>query len=653
MNIKKIEVTSEFWKKYRELIVDAVLPYQWSVMNDEGDIQIADEPGGNPIESQHSHAIANLKIAAGLEEGEFSGYPFQDTDVYKWLEAAAYSFSYHPDDNLKRMTDELIDLLEAAQEEDGYLVSYFQIEAPERKFKRLQQSHELYTMGHYIEAAVAYYEATGNEKALRIAKRMADCIDAHFGVEKGKIPGSDGHPEIELALARLYEVTHEEKYLKLAQYHIAIRGSQSDFYEEQNKKDGIKNNLIDGMEKFPPSYYQSSGPILEQETLDGHAVRVAYLCAGMAHVARLTNDKALAEACNRFWEDISMKRMYITGGIGSTNLGEQFTLDYDLPNDTMYGETCASVGMIFFAKEMLALQTNGKYGDVLEKELFNGALAGMALDGEHFFYVNPLEADPTVSKYNPSRAHVLTKRAEWFGCACCPSNIARLIASVDQYIYQVKEDVVLLDQYISSTVQFDNEVVIKQVNNYPWDNQLIVSIENPKNVAFQLAIRVPNWSYNKFELKLNGKHITQDVVDGFIYLTVTESIQIELTLDMTIQLIQANQNIRYDYEKVALQRGPIVYCTEEVDNGEKLWTMKLKVDGEKEAIYDEHLLEGVVKITAEGVQQAKEDSENSLYHPYKKPKFEDISMTFVPYYTWANREEGQMSVWQNTCSHCG
>lgn len=502
--LRAIKLTSDFWNNYRELIVKEVLPYQWEVMNDTAEINITHEPGGNEEHQTHSRAIQNLEIAAGMKAGEHNGYTFQDTDVYKWLEAAAYSLAYHPDEQLRQITDRLIDLIADAQDEDGYLVTFFQIEAPERKFARLKQSHELYTMGHYIEAAVAYYEVTGNKKALEIAERMADCMLMHFGVENGKIAGYDGHPEIELALGRLYELTKNEDYLSLAKFYIDERG-QDDFFDRQIEADGFERDVIDGMRNFPLSYYQAAAPIREQETAEGHAVRVVYLCTGMAKVARYTGDKSLLEACKRLWHNIVQQKMYITGGVGSTNVGESFTGNYDLPNDTMYGETCASVGMAFFAKEMLELENRGEYADVLEKQLFNGIISGMSLDGTHFFYVNPLQADPEVSDHNPSRNHVLTDRAEWFGCACCPSNVARLVASVDRYIYTVKEDTILSHQFISNQATFENGVSISQTSNYPWEGEIHYSVENPHSAKSTLGIRIPAWSQENFSIKVNGR----------------------------------------------------------------------------------------------------------------------------------------------------
>ncbi len=646
--LNHVDITSDFWKRYRELVVKEVLPYQWQVMNDEADIAIADDPQNNG-QDKNSHAVANLKIAAGEMEGHHYGFPFQDTDVYKWLEAAAYSFSYHPNDDLKTITDNLIDLIAKAQDDDGYLSTYFQIDAPERKFKRLQQSHELYTMGHYIEAGVAYYQATGNQKALDIATRMADCIDRNFGLEEGKIPGYDGHPEVELALARLYEATDDQKYLDLAHYFLNQRGQDPAFFEKQIKEDGdsMDRDLIPGMRDFPREYYLAAEPIADQKVPHGHAVRVVYLCTGMAYVARYTRDAALLAACDRFWNDLVKRQMYITGNIGQTTTGEAVTYDYDLPNDTDYGETCASVGMSFFAKQMLNIRAKGEYADVLEKELFNGAISGMALDGKHFFYVNPLEADPAASKGNPGKSHVLTHRADWFGCACCPANLARLITSVDQYLYTVTDDTILSHQFISNNAQFSDGVAINQSNNFPWSGDIHYDVKNPNGKAFKLGIRIPSWS-KKFGLEIDGEVKTLPVEDGFIYLDVTgKAVTIDLSLDMRVKFMRANNRASADFGKVAIQRGPIVYAAEQADNKAPLWSYEVDTKTKPIYAYDANLLNGVgvVKVSADQVELDSTDAD--LYAEDGDQTSETVDMTLVPYYAWANREDGQMRVWLN------
>ncbi|MCV3739805.1 glycoside hydrolase family 127 protein [Lentilactobacillus hilgardii] len=646
LNLQNINITSDFWERYRELVVKEVLPYQWKVMNDEADISISTDPQNNGRD-KNSHAVANLKIAAGKAKGHHYGFPFQDTDVYKWLEAAAYSFNYHPDTDLRKITDRLIDLISEAQDDDGYLSTYFQIDAPERKFKRLQQSHELYTMGHYIEAGVAYYQATGNQKALDIATRMADCIDDHFGLEDGKIPGYDGHPEIELALSRLYEETGNKKYLKLAHYFLKQRGQDPSFFEKQDRADGWDNEILQGMRDLPRSYYQAAEPIKDQKTADGHAVRVVYLCTGMAYVARYTGDKDLLESCRRFWNDIVRRRMYITGNIGSTTTGEAFTYDYDLPNDTMYGETCASVGMAFFARQMLNIEAKGEYGDILEKELFNGALSGMALDGKHFFYVNPLEADPAASKGNPGKSHVLTHRADWFGCACCPANLARLITSIDQYLYTVNDNTILSHQFIANEAKFGNNIKVIQANNFPWDGAIHYKIQNPSHTSFKFGIRIPTWS-KKFTLEVNGIAKSIPVQDGFVYLNIDDqAASIDLNLDMSVKLMRASNRVNADFEKSAVQRGPIVYAAEQADNQGPLWLYQLSPKSKADYHFNEKLLKGVgiIKITAS--REALDNDNAPLYTEEKQTNTESVELTLIPYYSWANRENGQMRVWFN------
>jgi hypothetical protein len=646
MQIKNLKVTSEFWQRYRELIVKEVLPYQWKVMNDEADINIADDPQKNG-KAKNSHAIANLKIAAGKMKGHHYGFPFQDTDVYKWLEAAAYTLKYHPNADLKKITDNLIDLIADAQEDDGYLSTYFQIDAPTRKFKRLQQSHELYTMGHYIEAGVAYYQVVGSQKALAIAEKMADCIARHFGKEEGKIQGVDGHPEVELALVRLYEVTDNRKYLDLAHYFLQERGQDPEFFNRQIAADGVGRDLIPNMQGLPNEYYLTNEPIKDQQAPHGHAVRVVYLCTGMAYVARYTHDKELLAACDRFWNDIVKRQMYITGNIGQTATGESFTYDYDLPNDTDYGETCASVGMSFFANQMLKIRARGEYGDILEKELFNGALAGMSLDGKHFFYVNPLEADPEASKWNPGKSHILTHRAEWFGCACCPSNLARLIASVDRYIYTVSGDLVLSHQFIANDTKFDNGARITQANNFPWDGNIHYHVV-PGNNQFTLGIRIPSWS-GSFILTVNGESSQKEVKEGFIYFNVTdETLDIDLKLDMSVKYMVASNRVKADFGKIAVQRGPLVYAAEEADNEAPLWTAKILPSEKSDFKYEPDFLNGVVTISVPVEREKLAGINDDLYHQLPvKVSTTKTKLKMIPYYAWANRENGAMQVWFN------
>lgn len=487
-------------------------------MNDEIDTTVPDDPAGNQLADNKSHAVANLKVVAGELDNEFHGMVFQDSDVYKWLEEAAYALAYHPDPELKALCDRTVNLIARAQQPDGYLDTPYQVKsgvwADRPRFSLIQQSHKMYVMGHYIEAAVAYHQVTGNEQALEVAKKMADCLDANFGPEEGKIHGADGHPEIELALAKLYEEPGEKRYLTLSRYLIDVRG---------------------------------------QQTADGHAVRVGYLCTGVAHVGRLLGDQGLIDTAKRFWKNIVTRRMYVTGAIGSTHVGESFTYDYDLPNDTMYGETCASVAMSMFAQQMFDLEPKGEYADVLEKELFNGSIAGISLDGKQYYYVNALETTPD-GLANPDRHHVLSHRVDWFGCACCPANIARLIASVDRYIYTERDGgkTVLSHQFIANKAEFASGLTVEQRSDFPWNGHVEYTVSLPASAtdsSVRFGLRIPGWSLGSYALTVNGKSAVAQPEDGFVYLMVNAGDTLEL--DMSVKFVRANSRVRSDAGQVA------------------------------------------------------------------------------------------------------
>ncbi|WP_040207275.1 glycoside hydrolase family 127 protein [Neobacillus jeddahensis] len=650
IHIQELQITDQFWSRYLEIVRKEMIPYQWNVLNDKADITIVKERNDETIPSEKSHAIENFKIAAGLKEGRHYGWVFQDSDVYKWLEAVACSLHHTYDEALKELADEVIDLLELAQEKDGYLNTYFSIEEPERRFKMLAESHELYCAGHYIEAAVAYYETTKNEKALRVACLLADCIDANFGHESGKIKGYDGHEEIELALAKLHQITGERKYLELSKFFLYERGTDPTFFERQRKEDTGKRAVIEGMSHRPLSYYQAHKPILDQESAEGHAVRLVYLCTAMADVAYLSDDKEMLEACRRLWKSIVNKRMYITGGIGSTVDGEAFTSDYDLPNDTMYCETCASIGLIFFAYNMLKNEANGSYADTLERALYNSVISGMALDGKHFFYVNPLEVKPENSETDPGKSHVKVTRPEWFGCACCPPNLARLLTSLNKYIYTIQDDIIYTNLYLAnqtSVIVKDIHINLRQETNYPWDGDIKFHIQPDAPATFGLAVRIPSWS-KTFKLILNGVEINETSNNGFI--TIFREWQcndeLVLSLDMSVQEWAANPNVRADLNKVAIQRGPFIYCLEEVDNGENLHLIRIPKNRPFSYRFDNTLFGGVgiIEVNAEK-RLVQKEWDNQLYSMDLDEEYEDKKVTFIPYFCWANRSPGEMLVW--------
>ena len=563
-----VTITSPFWKRRRDQIVESVIPYQWGVMNDEIDTTVPDDPAGNQLADNKSHAVANLKVAAGELDDEFHGMVFQDSDVYKWLEEAAYALAYHPDPELKALCDRTVDLIARAQQSDGYLDTPYQIKsgvwADRPRFSLIQQSHEMYVMGHYIEAAVAYHQVTGNEQALEVAKKMADCLDANFGPEEGKIHGADGHPEIELALAKLYEEPGEKRYLTLSQYLIDVRGQDPQFYAKQLKAlNG--DNIFPDLGFYKPTYFQAAEPVRDQQTADGHAVRVGYLCTGVAHVGRLLGDQGLIDTAKRFWKNIVTRRMYVTGAIGSTHVGESFTYDYDLPNDTMYGETCASV---------------------------------------------------------------------------------------DRYIYTERDGgkTMLSHQFIANKAEFASGLTVEQRSDFPWNGHVEYTVSLPASAtdsSVRFGLRIPGWSLGFYALTVNGKSAVAQPEDGFVYLMVNAGDTLEL--DMPVKFVRANSRVRSDAGQVAVMRGLLVYCVEQADNPGDLWNYRL-ADGVDAAAakteFQSDLLCGVDTVSLPAVREQADSDDAALYASADvAPATEAAILTLVPYYSWANREVGQMRVW--------
>jgi len=632
----KTQITDKFWGHYLEVVRDQVIPYQWEALNDR-------IPGASP-----SHAIENFKIAAGEAEGEYYGMVFQDSDVAKWLEAVAFSLENHPNEELERTADEVIALLGRAQGEDGYLNTYYTVKEPNKRWTNVRDNHELYCAGHLIEAAVAYFKATGKREFLDIMSRYADYIDNVFGPEEKKLKGYPGHQEIELALVKLYEVTNNEKYLNLSKYFIDERGKQPHYFdiEKKNREDERPfwfNNDY--------AYHQAHQPVREQDKAVGHAVRATYMYTAMADLAAKIGDEELKKASERLWENVTQKQMYVTGGIGSMVFGEAFSFDYDLPNDLSYTETCASIALVFWANRMLNLEANSKYADVMETALYNGTISGMDLDGKKFFYVNPLEVLPEASEKRNDKKHVKAVRQPWFGCACCPPNLARLIASIGHYIYSQKEKELFVHLYMGNetTVEVDGtQVQVIQKTDYPWDGNVSIQINPEKEQGFTLALRIPGWAKGA-TVKINGEgfdHIPL-IKNGYVYINRKWKAEdtVELVLPMVIERIQSNPQVRQNVGKVALQRGPIVYCLEQVDNDENLHGFLLPRDAELTAEFVPDLLDGVVVISGEAERIVEADW-NSLYRPVSD-QTTPVQIKAVPYYAWCNREPGEMIVWIN------
>jgi DUF1680 family protein len=637
--LKKVQIKDDFWSEYVRLVREVVVPYQWDALNDR-------VPGAEP-----SHAIKNFKIAAGEEKGDFYGMVFQDSDVAKWLEAVSYLLATKPDTEMERIADEVIDTIAKAQQEDGYLNTYFTLKEPDKKWMDLCECHELYCAGHMIEAAVAYFEATGKRKLLDVVSLFADYIDTVFGKEPGKIRGYDGHQEIELALVKLYHATGNEKYLKLSQYFLDERGQQPYFYDEEWEKRGKNNHWPFSFMVNDKAYSQAHLPVREQDTAVGHAVRLVYMCSGMADVAAETGDLGLLEACRKLWNNIVTRQMYVTGGIGAMAHKEAFTVDYDLPNDTVYAETCASIGLIFFAQRMLRLEPKSKYADVMERALYNTVVSGMSRDGKSFFYVNPLEVNPTACGKNHNYDHIKPERQGWFGCACCPPNVARLLASLGQYIYSLNDRTIFTHLYIGGQAEFEldgQSVIIDQESQLPWEGSVQFKITVGQKTDFTLALRIPDWCDGSV-VTLNGEDITLkvNVIDG--YALVKNNWEngdvVYLTLPMNVSRMKGHPLVRQTAGKVALQRGPLVYCLEEADNGNNLHQIILPKQAEFKVSYDPQTVGGLETITVEAERQVTRDWGEELYRREAVVRSEQVDVTFIPYYAWANRGVGEMQVW--------
>lgn len=666
LSLRAIRVTDPFWKGEMELVRREVIPYQWAALNDQVEGAAPSfcmhnfRTAGklNRIKREKGTAFAEPKYTfRGFEalpedpehlDDQFYGFVFQDSDFSKWIEAVGYSLTQHPDPELEKLADGAIDIVCAAQQEDGYLDTYYIINGKDRIFSNLKDHHELYCFGHLAEGAAAYFEATGKDKLLKAAERFADYIAAYFGPEEGKCKGYPGHEIAEMALVRLFEVTGKKKYLGLSRYFVDERGKRPYYFDAEHPEERKKGQE----DALRYSYYQAHLPVRSQDEAVGHSVRAVYLYSGMADVARLTGDETLYEACRRLWDSITREKMYITGGIGATHIGEAFSFPYDLPNDTAYAETCASIGLVFFARRMLEIRPDARYANVMERALYNGILSGMALDGKSFFYVNPLEVLPEACHKDERKAHVKPVRQKWFGCACCPPNLARLISSVGSYAYTENADTLFVHLYVGGTLEKrigEKQADICIESGMPWNGKITIRVR-AKDTGLVLALRLPDWC-GSYELKgAQGAEIEEK--DGYLYLKKDWETEEELTLcfPMEVRLIEAEERVREDIGKAALMRGPVVYCLEEKDNGKELCLVS--VDPELEAeVQDIEICGAAMKgIEVNGWRRKRTHTEDQkaaspLYRVYGKPEKTPVRLKFIPYYAWANRGENEMQVW--------
>lgn len=636
LDLKEVSICDPFWSKHVDLVRNTIIPYQWEAMND----RIPD--------AESSHCLENFKIAAGRAKGDFYGAVFQDTDVAKWLEAVGFSLACYPDEALEKTADEVIDLIADAQCEDGYINTYFTIKEPDKRWTDLCEGHELYTAGHLMEAAVAYYEGTGKRKFLECMCRFADLICDTFGTEEGKIHGYPGHEEVEIGLVKLARVTDNLKYLKQAKYFIDARGVGENYFMKEMSRPDYKL-IFPEFADYTPEYSQSHKPVREQTTAEGHAVRAVYLYCAMADLAEAYQDEGLLNACKTLWNNIVEKRMYITGGIGSSGYLERFTVDYDLPNEYNYSESCASIGLALFGLRMAQITGESQYMDVVERALYNTVLAGIALDGKSFFYVNPLEVWPPACMEGTSKKHVKPIRQKWFGVACCPPNIARTLASLGQYVYSQKPEKkeLYVNLFVSNETEFDwnkDKIFVKLQTEFPRVNTYSLEVKNVPADGMDLMLRVPDYAQN-YQVKADGNiyEENKESEKGYRRVHVEKDTKVEVSFAAPAKFVYANPQVRADSGKVAIVRGPLVYCLEEIDNSQNLPAIFVDTDA---ALREEKsdLFGGIITVKARGKKIVESSVSDSLYSG-QKPQLEDVELTAIPYPYWNNRGEGEMLVW--------
>jgi uncharacterized protein len=602
----EVKIEDDFWAPRIKLNREKIVPHNLKYCESTG-------------------RISNFAKAAGLMPGEFQGIYFDDSDVYKVIEGAAYTLAQHRDEGLEKTIDDVIDKIAAAQQPDGYLYTFYTVNKTlDLRWTDTPKMHELYCAGHLFEAAVAYYQATGKRKLLDVAIKLADHIDSVFGEDKKhEVPG---HQEIELALVKLWRVTGQDRYLKLAEFFIAERGRACG-------------------RKLHGDYNQDLVPVAQQREITGHAVRAMYLYAGVADIAAITGNKDYIETMDHIWRDVIQRKMYVTGGIGPSAHNEGFTVPYDLPNDSAYAETCAAIGMAFWNQRMAMLHADAKYADIVELVLYNGALSGVSLDGEKFFYVNPLASR--------GRHH----RQPWFGCACCPVNVVRFLPTIGGYAYAQDQSGIYVNQYVSSRAKMEVngvEIQLAQRSRYPWDGRIRITVEPHEKVAFALRLRIPGWCQGPqtdedlyhiagkpenraAKLSVNGQPMPDiSIVKGYAQIDRAwiKGDQVELDLPMPVRRVKAHAKVEANLGRVAVQRGPMIYCLEGVDNDGAPRSIALPPDSRLYSEFRPDLLGGVTVIKGEALLRSKD-------HPQPV----HVAITAVPYFSWDNRAPGQMVVW--------
>lgn len=609
-----VKVTDAFWGQRLKANREVTIPLAFSKCEETG-------------------RYKNFEMAAHpSESNKVEGFTFDDTDVYKTIEGASYSMQTYPDKKLDKYIDSVLTIVKKAQEPDGYLYTFRTMNpkhthewaGTKRWEKEEDLSHELYNLGHMVEGAIAHYQATGKRNFLDIAIKYADCAVREVGDKPGQTMVVPGHQIAEMAMSKLYVLTGNVKYLNFAKLLLDKRGHTH----------------------FKSEYSQSHKPVLEQDEAVGHAVRAAYMYSGMADVAALTGDKEYVNAIDHIWENIVNKKLYITGGIGATGNGEAFGQNYELPNMSAYCETCAAIGNVYLNYRLFLLHGEAKYYDVLERSLYNGLISGVSLEGGGFFYPNPLES---IGQH---------QRQPWFGCACCPSNICRFIPSVPGYIYAVHDNDLFVNLFMSnhSTLNVNGKTIaLKQTTNYPWSGDINMEVSPKGKQNFTLKIRVPGWvqgevvpgnlySYSDkktlgYTVKVNGIAVTSKIEKGYFNINRTwkKGDKVEVHFDMEPRTVKANSKVEADYGKIAVERGPVVYCAEWPDNDFNIFSIILnkkptfKVESKKDLLY--------------GINTIQTDAQSLNYDLQGKLETKDVKLNMIPYYAWSHRGSGDMAVW--------
>lgn len=591
----QVKLSDSFWAPRLEVNRTVTLPHN---------IKMCEETG----------RISNFDKAAGKMEGKYEGAYFNDSDVYKVLEGAAHILAAHPDKDMESRIAAIIARIAAAQQPDGYLNAYYTVMEPDKRWTDLPKMHELYCAGHMTEAAVAWADATGRTDFLDVARKFIHHIEGIFGFDKRH--GVPGHEEIELALVKLFRKTGEERYLKLAEYFLAARGT----------KPAPKSE-----------YLQDHIPIKQQKEIVGHAVRAMYLYSGVTDVAAITGDKEYLQTLETIWHDVVTRKLYVTGGVGARHEGEAFGGAYELPNDSAYAETCAGIGLAFWAHRMLILHGESRFADVLERELYNAFPSSVSLKGDTYFYVNPLSSK--------GEHH----RKPWYGCACCPTNIVRVMPQVPGYAYARSDDGIWVNLYMAGEATIplrSGEVKLAVDTKYPWDGRVKINVAPKTPAEFAVSLRVPEWC-EKATVSVNGTAIANPTMNkgyAVIRRQWNTGDAIEMDMPMPVRRIQAHPNVAANRGRIALQRGPMVFCLEAVDNGGKVFDLVLPRDSELKTEFEPDMLGGILTVKARGLKYPARDWKDKLYLP-TPAQAEPVELTAVPYCVWDNRAPGEMTVW--------